>query len=73
MPLAICSSSGTMGHSLSLGRCDLATVFARDASLADAAATLAGNLVSREEDLEPAVNRVLAIEGIQGCLAGKGR
>jgi ApbE superfamily uncharacterized protein (UPF0280 family) len=27
-PLSICSSSGKMGHSLSLGRCDLATIVA---------------------------------------------
>ncbi|MHB8830456.1 MAG: UPF0280 family protein, partial [Syntrophales bacterium] len=44
-PLSICSSSGKMGHSLSLGECDLATIVAKDASLADAAATLAANLV----------------------------
>ena len=49
MPLSVCSSSGRLGHSLSLGQCDLATVVSRDASLADAAATLAGNLVRREE------------------------
>ena len=72
MPLAVCSSSGTMGHSLSLGRCDLATVFSKDASLADSAATLAGNFVSREDDLEPAVKRILAIDGIQGVFLVKG-
>ena len=68
-PLALCSSSGTMGHSLSLGRCDLATVASRDASLADAAATLVGNLVRTEGDLTPALERVGAIPGIDGILA----
>ena len=68
-PLALCSSSGTMGHSLSFGRCDLATVASRDASLADAAATLVGNLVRRERDLTPALERVGAIPGIDGILA----
>ncbi|MDC7223502.1 MAG: UPF0280 family protein [Spirochaetales bacterium] len=72
MPLAVCSSSGTMGHSLSLGRCDLATVISRDASLADGAATLAGNLVKTAADLEPAVNRILEIEGILGVFLVKG-
>ena len=52
-PLAICSSSGMLGHSMSLGACDLATVVARDAALADAAATLAANQVTSPEDLEP--------------------
>ena len=68
-PLTLCSSSGTMGHSLSLGRCDLATVASRDASLADAAATLVGNLVRTEGDLTPALERVGAIPGIDGILA----
>jgi uncharacterized protein len=72
MPLAVCSSSGTMGHSLSLGRCDLATIIARDASLADGAATLAGNLVKSVTDLEPTVKRILAIKGIDGVFLVKG-
>ncbi len=44
-PISICSSSGKMGHSMSLGQCDLATIVAKDAALADAAATQAANLV----------------------------
>ena len=35
--ISICSSSGKMGHSTSLGNCDLATVVAKDAALADTA------------------------------------
>ncbi len=44
LPVSVCSSSGRFGHSLSFGDCDLATVVARDGALADAAATLAGEL-----------------------------
>jgi ApbE superfamily uncharacterized protein (UPF0280 family) len=44
-------------------------VASRDASLADAAATLVGNLVRRERDLTPALERVGAISGIDGILA----
>ncbi|MHC4181181.1 MAG: UPF0280 family protein, partial [Planctomycetota bacterium] len=36
-PIAVCSSSGRMGHSMSLGTCDLAVAVAKDAALADAA------------------------------------
>ena len=36
-PLGICTSSGTVGHSLSFGKADAVTVTARDAALADAA------------------------------------
>jgi ApbE superfamily uncharacterized protein (UPF0280 family) len=70
-PLSICSSSGKMGHSLSLGLCDLATVVAKDAALADAAATLTGNLVKTVDDVEPALNKIVSIEGISGVLIVK--
>ena len=68
LPLAVCSSSSRMGHSLSFGDCDLVTVFSWDASLADAAATLGGNLVRTEKDIEPALSRLTAIEGVRGAL-----
>jgi len=67
-PISICSSSGQMGHSKSLGRCDLATAVARDAALADAAATQAANLVRTVEDVNPALERIAAIEGIEGVM-----
>lgn len=70
-PVSICSSSGKMGHSMSLGQCDLATVVSRDAALADAAATQAANLVKRVEDVEAALNRIAAIDGIDGVLIVK--
>jgi hypothetical protein len=72
MPLAVCSSSGRLGHSFSFGDCDLATVVARDAALADAAATLAGNLVRRESDIPGALQRVSALPGVSGLLLVKG-
>jgi ApbE superfamily uncharacterized protein (UPF0280 family) len=72
MPLSLCSSSGLMGHSRSLGECDLATAVAADGALADAAATLAANLVRRPEDVQGALERVSAIPGVQGLLIVKG-
>ena len=70
-PLSICSSSGKMGHSLSLGQCDLATVVAGDAALADAAATLAANLVKAVGDVEPALNQIVSIDGVSGAMIVK--
>jgi len=70
-PVAICSSSGQMGHSKSLGKCDLAVVVARDAALADAAATQAANLVTTVEDVDPALERIVGIEGVDGVLIVK--
>ncbi|MBN2714487.1 MAG: UPF0280 family protein [Deltaproteobacteria bacterium] len=67
--IAICSSSSRMGHSLSFGRCSLATAVSEDASLADAAATMLGNLVTSSASLQSAVDRVGAIDGIDGVMA----
>lgn len=68
MPLSICSSSGRLGHSLSFGNCDLATVVSLDASLADAVATRAGNLVGTTLGLQEACAQVAAIAGVVGVL-----
>ena len=67
-PISICSSSGKMGHSKSLGKCNLATTVSRDAALADAAATQAANLVNTVEDVDPALKLIAAIEGIDGVV-----
>ncbi|HCO92767.1 MAG TPA: UPF0280 family protein [Phycisphaerales bacterium] len=71
-PISICSSSGEMGHSMSLGKCDLATVVARDAALADVAATQAANLVSTVDDIDPSLENISAIEGVDGVMIIKG-
>jgi hypothetical protein len=70
-PIAICSSSGKMGPSMSFGLCDLATIVAQDAALADAAATQAANLVKTVDDVDAALERILRIEGIDGVLLVK--
>lgn len=70
-PLAVCSSSGRMGRSYSMGDCDLATVTASDAALADAAATRAANVVRGVDDIDRAVNVIMAIEDVRGVLIVK--
>lgn len=70
-PVAICSSSSRMGHSLSFGQCDLATVLSADAALADAAATRACNEVKTPDDLPAILERTAAIPGILGVLLVK--
>lgn len=52
MPLGICTSSGTIGHSLSFGTADSVTVLADSAAIADAAATRLGNEVGAEVGAE---------------------
>ncbi|MCL2706221.1 MAG: UPF0280 family protein [Spirochaetaceae bacterium] len=70
-PISICSSSSKMGHSLSMGDCDLATITATDGALADAAATVAGNLVKEEKDIPGALEKIISIKGVQGALIVK--
>jgi ApbE superfamily uncharacterized protein (UPF0280 family) len=71
LPLSVCSSSGTFGHSLSFGDCDLATVVAGSGALADAAATLAANCVRTVDDVEATLERVMTIPGVDGVLIVK--
>jgi ApbE superfamily uncharacterized protein (UPF0280 family) len=67
-PLGVCSSSGTVGHSMSFGRADAVCVLSRSASLADAAATSIGNLIEGKGDIEKGLKYGSQIKGIIGVL-----
>lgn len=70
-PLGICTSSGTVGPSISLGKADAVVIKGRNAALADAVATGAANRIQTEKDLLRAVEYVKTIKGITGILAIK--
>ena len=72
MPLGICTSSGTVGHSLSLGEADAVTVLAKDTALADAVATLVGNAVQPGQSLEPALAKGPTVPGVLGVVIIRG-
>jgi len=66
-PAAVCTSSGTLGHSLSLGKADAVCVVAESCALADAAATSIGNLIQTPADINGAISagkRIARIKGI---------
>jgi ApbE superfamily uncharacterized protein (UPF0280 family) len=73
-PVSVCSSSASIGHSLSLGRGELVTVLADTGALADAAATALCNMLRTAKDLD----RVLAsarswtAQGLRGVFAQGG-
>jgi ApbE superfamily uncharacterized protein (UPF0280 family) len=67
-PLGICTSSGTVGPSLSLGRADAAVILSPSAILADAVATAAGNMVQDSGDVQQAAEFATAIEGVTGAV-----
>ena len=72
MPCGICTSSGTVGHSLSLGKADSVTVVAQSAAFADAVATLIGNEVGGANGGKAGISRALEkakeMAGIMGTV-----
>ncbi len=67
-PIGICTSSGTVGHSLSLGKADGCVIISGDTSLADAVATAACNRVKNKKDIRTALKFALSIDGVKGAL-----
>ena len=72
-PLGVCTSSGTVGHSLSFGKADAACIIAKDAALSDAVATAACNMVKGPADIEKAVEFARSIEGVLGVIVILGK
>jgi hypothetical protein len=68
MPLGVASSSGTVGHSLSLGRADVGCVIALSAALADAAATALCNRIQGPRDLSRIDQWAAKLKGVLGAL-----
>jgi ApbE superfamily uncharacterized protein (UPF0280 family) len=68
MPMGICTSSGTVGHSLSFGKADAVCVKAKSVALADAAATAIGNLVKSQRDISRALKMGMKIDEILGII-----
>ena len=71
-PLGICTSSGTVGHSLSLGTADAVIALSHSTALADAAATALGNSIKSAEDIAMAIEQAQTIAGLDGVVIIKG-
>jgi hypothetical protein len=67
-PLGVCTSSGTVGPSLSFGKADAVCILSKSATLADAAATAVGNVVKEKKDIELGLERGRGIVGVFGAL-----
>ncbi len=70
-PCGICTSSGTVGPSLSLGRADAMMIVCRDVMLADSFATAMANRIQSADDLRTVMDRIREIPEILGALAVK--
>lgn len=71
-PIGICTSSGTVGHSKSLGTADAVVVAAQDTALADAAATAIANCVKSDDDVDAAIEWGRKVDGIAHIVVIKG-
>ena len=71
-PLGICTSSGTVGHSLSYGKADAVIALSQSATLADAAATAIANLIKQPGDIPGGIERAKSIEGVTGVIIIQG-
>ncbi|MBW1729946.1 MAG: UPF0280 family protein [Deltaproteobacteria bacterium] len=69
MPLGVCSSSASIGHSFSAGRADLVTVLSPSACYADGAATAICNMIRTRKDLQRLEELVFQFRGIIGVVA----
>jgi len=66
--MAICTSSGMVGPSLSMGRAEAVSIVSKSCPLADAAATAVANHVQTKKDLQPAVDFARSISGVEGVV-----
>ena len=65
-PICICTSSDTVGHSISLGKADAVTVFSKEGAVADAFATKYANMIKCEKDIENVLGISRGYKGISG-------
>ncbi len=66
--LGVCTSSGTVGPSISLGNADAALAISEDVALADAAATALGNRIVDGASLACAFDFLKAIPEVTGAI-----
>lgn len=69
MPLGICTSSRSVGPSLSFGKADAVTVLSPSAALADAVATAVGNVIKRNDDIPFGLKLAARFQEVCGALA----
>ena len=73
MPLGVCTSSASIGHSLSLGIADAVCIVAKSASRADAAATALGNRITNRLQVKKAVDSIREFSDIKGGIVIVGK
>ena len=72
-PYGVCTSSATVGPSLSFGKADAVCTIARSALFADGLATYMGNIVKKKEDIPVAIEKGRQFDGMIGILIIMGK
>ena len=67
-PVSLCTSSGTVGHSLSFGKADAVCVMSDSCALAYAVATAVGNRVRSAKDISNVIHFGKSISGVSGLV-----
>ena len=70
-PVGVATSSGRFSHALSFGDAEAATVFCRNACLADAVATAVGNVVKgldTDAAVKAGIEQGMSVEGVDGVM-----
>jgi ApbE superfamily uncharacterized protein (UPF0280 family) len=67
-PLGVCTSSATVGPSVSFGKTDAVCVISKSATLADAAASAIGNKVKNKNDIKNALDFGIKIKDVEGII-----
>lgn len=70
-PVGVCTSSGTVGPSLSFGKADAVMIVCKDVLLADSYATAMANRVKTIADIEPVIDYISNRSDIIGALVVK--
>jgi len=68
MPLGLCTSSSSVGHSLSFGCADAVCVKAKSSALADAAATALGNQIHAKKNVRQILEKGMKIQNVLGVI-----
>jgi ApbE superfamily uncharacterized protein (UPF0280 family) len=67
-PIALCCSSGTVGHSLSFGVADACMIACRNGALADAYATAFCNEIKDKSQAGPVTEKALKTKGVMAAV-----
>ncbi|MDR1951504.1 MAG: UPF0280 family protein [Bacteroidales bacterium] len=70
-PLGICTSSGTVGHSLSFGKADAVMIVCKNATLSDGYATAFANKIQTSDDINPVLKLINEEKNILSALIVK--